>query len=175
MGPSRASARTRPVHARAVRATAVTQTKARAASALRQAITAKLRTPPAADRKRRTRGQRVQAALGAPGQVTAEIGFGVLTGGALEAGQVRGHCKQRSHVLHCGPLAAFEKTRSTRRKRAFGASEAAGGALARGPRSESAPGRHLRCQGPRHPGLPSSPAAGRSRSCCRGRSMSAMR
>jgi hypothetical protein len=37
-------------------------------------------------------GQRVQAALGAPGQVTAQIGFGVLAGGSLESGQVGGHC-----------------------------------------------------------------------------------
>ena len=33
-------------------------------------------------------GQRVQAALGAPCEVAAEIRFGVLAGGALEAGQV---------------------------------------------------------------------------------------
>ena len=39
------------------------------------------------------RGQRVQAALGAPGQVAAQVRFGVLTGGALEAGQVGGHCQ----------------------------------------------------------------------------------
>jgi hypothetical protein len=37
------------------------------------------------------RGQRVQAVLGAPGQVAAEIRIGVLAGGAFEAGQVRGH------------------------------------------------------------------------------------
>jgi hypothetical protein len=30
-------------------------------------------------------GQRVQAALGAPGQVAAQVGFGVLAGWALEA------------------------------------------------------------------------------------------
>ena len=36
-------------------------------------------------------GQRVQAPLGAPGQVTADIRFGMLAGGALEAGQVGGH------------------------------------------------------------------------------------
>jgi hypothetical protein len=35
--------------------------------------------------------QRVQAALGAPRQVTAQVGFGVLAGGALEAGQVGSH------------------------------------------------------------------------------------
>jgi len=33
-------------------------------------------------------GQRVQSALSAPGQVAAQIGFGVLAAGALEAGQV---------------------------------------------------------------------------------------
>jgi len=30
-------------------------------------------------------GQRIQAALGAPGQVAAKVGFGVLAGGAREA------------------------------------------------------------------------------------------
>jgi hypothetical protein len=35
-------------------------------------------------------GQRVQAALGAPGQVAAQVRSGVLAGGALEAGQVGG-------------------------------------------------------------------------------------
>jgi len=39
------------------------------------------------------RGERVQAVLGAPGKVTAQVGFGVLAGGALEAGQVGGHCQ----------------------------------------------------------------------------------
>ena len=39
------------------------------------------------------RGQRVQAMLGAPGQVAAQVGFGVLAGGALEAGQVGSHCQ----------------------------------------------------------------------------------
>jgi hypothetical protein len=39
------------------------------------------------------RGQRVQAVLGAPGQVTAQVGFSVLAGGALEAGQVGGYCQ----------------------------------------------------------------------------------
>ena len=33
-------------------------------------------------------GQRVQAAFGAPGQVAAQVGFGVRAAGALEAGQV---------------------------------------------------------------------------------------
>jgi hypothetical protein len=36
-------------------------------------------------------GERVQATLGAPGQVAAQVGFGVLAGGALEAGQVGSH------------------------------------------------------------------------------------
>jgi hypothetical protein len=40
-------------------------------------------------------GQRVRAALGAPGQVTAEIGFGVLAGGAFEASKVGGYCQPR--------------------------------------------------------------------------------
>jgi hypothetical protein len=31
------------------------------------------------------RGQRVQAAFGAPGQIAAQVGFGVLAGGALKA------------------------------------------------------------------------------------------
>ena len=39
------------------------------------------------------RDQRVQAALGAPGQVAAQIGFGVLARGALKAGQVGSHCQ----------------------------------------------------------------------------------
>jgi hypothetical protein len=39
------------------------------------------------------RGQRVQAVLGAPGQVAAQVGFGVLAGGTLEAGQVGSHCQ----------------------------------------------------------------------------------
>jgi hypothetical protein len=38
-------------------------------------------------------GQRVQAALGASGQLAAQVGFAVLTGGALEAGQVGGYCQ----------------------------------------------------------------------------------
>ena len=37
------------------------------------------------------RGEWVQAALGAPGQVAAQIGFGVVTRRALEPGQVGGH------------------------------------------------------------------------------------
>jgi hypothetical protein len=41
------------------------------------------------------RGQRVQAALGAPGQVAAQVRFGVLTGGALEAGQVGSRCQSQ--------------------------------------------------------------------------------
>ena len=39
------------------------------------------------------RGQRVQAALGAPGQIAAQVRFGVLARGALEAGQVASHCQ----------------------------------------------------------------------------------
>jgi len=38
-------------------------------------------------------GQRVQAALGAPDQVAAQIRFSVLAGCALEAGQVGGYCQ----------------------------------------------------------------------------------
>jgi hypothetical protein len=38
-------------------------------------------------------GQRVQAVPGAPGQVAAQVRFGVLAGGALEAGQVRSRCQ----------------------------------------------------------------------------------
>jgi hypothetical protein len=41
------------------------------------------------------RGQRVQAALGAPGQVAAQVRLGVLAGGALEAGQVGAHCESQ--------------------------------------------------------------------------------
>ena len=37
------------------------------------------------------RGQRVQAAFGAPGQVAAQVGFGVIAGGTLESGQVGSH------------------------------------------------------------------------------------
>jgi hypothetical protein len=38
-------------------------------------------------------GQRVQDAVCAPGKVAAQIRSGVLTGGALEASQVSGHCQ----------------------------------------------------------------------------------
>jgi hypothetical protein len=44
---------------------------------------------------RALRGQRVQAALGAPGQVAAQVGFGVRAGGALEAGQVGSYCQSQ--------------------------------------------------------------------------------
>jgi hypothetical protein len=37
--------------------------------------------------------QRVQSLLGAPGQVAAQVRFGVLAGGALEAGKVGSHCQ----------------------------------------------------------------------------------
>jgi hypothetical protein len=40
---------------------------------------------------RALRGQRVQAPLGAPGQVAAQVRFGVLARAALEAGQVGGY------------------------------------------------------------------------------------
>jgi hypothetical protein len=40
-------------------------------------------------------GQRVQAALRAPGQVAAQVGFGVRAGGALEAGQVGSYCQSQ--------------------------------------------------------------------------------
>jgi hypothetical protein len=33
-------------------------------------------------------GERVQAVLGTPGQVAAQVGFGVVAGGAFEAGEV---------------------------------------------------------------------------------------
>ena len=42
---------------------------------------------------RALRGQRVQAVLGAPRQVAAQVRFGVLAGGALEAGQVGSYCQ----------------------------------------------------------------------------------
>jgi hypothetical protein len=42
---------------------------------------------------RALRGERVQAVLGAPGEVAAQVRFGVLAGGALEAGQVGSHCQ----------------------------------------------------------------------------------
>ena len=38
-------------------------------------------------------GQRVQALLGAPGEIAAQVRFGVLARGAFEAGQVGGHCE----------------------------------------------------------------------------------
>jgi hypothetical protein len=38
-------------------------------------------------------GQRVQAVPGAPGEVAAQVRCGVLSGGALEAGQVGSHCQ----------------------------------------------------------------------------------
>jgi hypothetical protein len=40
---------------------------------------------------RATRGQRVQAVLGAPGHVAAQVGLGVVTGGAFETGQAGSH------------------------------------------------------------------------------------
>jgi hypothetical protein len=42
-------------------------------------------------------GRRVQAALGAPCEVAAEIRFGVLAGAALEAGQA-GSCRQSQPI-----------------------------------------------------------------------------
>ena len=42
---------------------------------------------------RAPRGQRVQSALCAPGEVAAQVGRGVLAGGALEPGQVGSHCQ----------------------------------------------------------------------------------
>jgi hypothetical protein len=41
------------------------------------------------------RGQRVQGVLGAPGQVAAQVGFGVLARAALEAGQVGSYCQSQ--------------------------------------------------------------------------------
>jgi hypothetical protein len=35
----------------------------------------------------------VQAALGAPGEIAAQIGVGVVSGGALEPGKIGGHCE----------------------------------------------------------------------------------
>ena len=37
--------------------------------------------------------QRVQVAFGAPDQEAAQVGLGVVAGGALETGQVGGHCQ----------------------------------------------------------------------------------
>ncbi len=42
---------------------------------------------------RAPRDERVHAVFGAPVQVAAQVGLGVLTGGALEAGEVGGHCE----------------------------------------------------------------------------------
>jgi len=47
---------------------------------------------------RALRGQRVQAVLGAPRQVAAQVRFGVLAGGALEAGQVGSYCQPQRSV-----------------------------------------------------------------------------
>jgi Arc/MetJ family transcription regulator len=49
--------------------------------------------PPDVQLEVRPLGERVQAALGAPGQIAAQVRFGVLAGGALEAGQVGSHCQ----------------------------------------------------------------------------------
>jgi hypothetical protein len=38
-------------------------------------------------------GERVQALLGAPGQVAAQVRFGVVAGGAHEPGEVSGRCQ----------------------------------------------------------------------------------
>jgi len=46
-------------------------------------------------------GQRIQAPLGAPGQVTAQVGFGVLAGGALEPGQVGRYCQPQLVSERC--------------------------------------------------------------------------
>jgi hypothetical protein len=40
---------------------------------------------------RAPRGQRVEPALGAPGEEAPQVRFGVITGGALVAGQVGSH------------------------------------------------------------------------------------
>ena len=37
--------------------------------------------------------ERVQAALGAPGEIAAQIGAGVVSGGGLEPGKIGGHCE----------------------------------------------------------------------------------
>jgi hypothetical protein len=47
-------------------------------------------------------GQRVKAALGAPGQVAAQVRFGVLVGGTLEAGQVGGTASRSWSVNGAG-------------------------------------------------------------------------
>ena len=50
--------------------------------------------PPEVELQVRAAGsQRVQAAFSAPGQEAAQVGLGVVTGGALETGQVGGHCQ----------------------------------------------------------------------------------
>jgi hypothetical protein len=54
------------------------------------------------------RGERVLAALGAPGKEAAEIGFGVLAGGALETGQVSRHCQPQLVVNGAGGSEAME-------------------------------------------------------------------
>jgi len=61
------------------------------------------------------RGQRVQAALSAPGQVAAQAGFGVLAGGAGEPGQV-GVRRQRqpSRYRISGMLARWQRLRRCR-------------------------------------------------------------
>ena len=37
--------------------------------------------------------EHIQAELDAPGEVAAQVGFGVLSGGSSEAGQVEGYCQ----------------------------------------------------------------------------------
>jgi hypothetical protein len=47
------------------------------------------------------RGQRIQAAPGAPGEEAAQAGFGVLTGRAPEPGQVGSHGQPQPIGEHC--------------------------------------------------------------------------
>jgi hypothetical protein len=58
---------------------------------------------------RAPRSQRVQAALSAPGQEGAQVGFGVLAGGALETGQVGSHCQPQLISERLGTTAGGDR------------------------------------------------------------------
>ena len=46
--------------------------------------------------------ERVQAGLGAPREITAQIGGGVVSGGALEPGKIGGHGKPQPVSMRHG-------------------------------------------------------------------------
>ena len=60
--------------------------------------------PPDIQLQVRTAGsQRVQAAFSAPDQEAAQVGLGVVAGGALESGQVGGYCELQLITIGASP------------------------------------------------------------------------